>query len=181
VNLEFRTLKKSDMSDVLSWRASCPEALRTPFQLTEEQQEDFYKNVICNRNANAKFWGIEIEDVMEDGCDLYQLVGMCGLENISWENSLAEISIILDPKSKGKGYGKEAVKMLLDKGFNYLNLDNIYGEVYTCNPGFFFWEKIIKQYNGTKTILPNRKFWKGIYYDATYFNFNRKDYLECQK
>jgi RimJ/RimL family protein N-acetyltransferase len=180
MNLEFRTLKKSDMYDVLRWRATCPEALRTPFQLTEEQQEDFYKNVICNRNANARFWGIEIEDVMEDGCDLYQLVGMIGLENIEWTNRLAEISIILDPNCRGKKYGQQAIDMLLDKGFNQMNLENIYGEVYLSNPAVSFWEKIIKQYNGTKSIMPNRKYWLGRYYDSIYFNFNKKDYLETK-
>jgi hypothetical protein len=165
--MNFRALKREDMQFVLEWRSKCPEALRTPYDLILEQQNKFYDDVICNRNTNARFWAIEVGS---------KLVGMCGLEGIQWENSLAEISIILDSECQGKGYGKEAIRMLLDKGFNYLNLENIYGECYLCNTAVSFWEKIIKQYNGIESILPNRKYFNRKYYDAIYFNFNRNDY-----
>jgi RimJ/RimL family protein N-acetyltransferase len=166
--MNFRVLKREDMPLVLQWRNKCPEALRTPYDLTLEQQYKFYDDVICNRNADAKFWAIEVED---------KLVGMTGLEGIQWTNKLAEISIILDPECQGKGYGKEAISLLLDKGFNQLNLENIFGECYLSNPAIAFWNKIIKQYHGMETVLPNRKFWNGEYYDAIYFNINREGYL----
>jgi predicted acetyltransferase len=170
--MNFRTLKKDDMTYVLYWRSTCPQSLRTPFNLTEEQQLSFYDNVISNRNADAKFWAIEVDN---------KFVGMIGLENIQWTNRLAEISIILDPECHGNGYGQQAIQMLLDKGFNQLNLENIFGEAYLCNPAVSFWEKIIKQYNGTKAILPNRKYFNGRYYNAIYFNITKEEFNNCQK
>jgi RimJ/RimL family protein N-acetyltransferase len=165
--MNFRVLERKDMQFVLEWRNKYPEALRTPFNLTLEQQNKFYDDVICNRNANARFWAIEVGS---------KLIGMCGLEGIQWENSLAEISIILDPEYQGQGYGRQAIKLLLEKGFLQMNLENIYGECYVCNPAYNFWEKLIEEFCGTKTKLPSRKYWNGIYYDALYFNFNKSNF-----
>jgi RimJ/RimL family protein N-acetyltransferase len=170
--MNFRALNKNDMALILKWRSKCPESLRTNKELTIENQLDFYDNVISNKNSNARWWGIEVN---------YVLVGYCAIENTSWENRNGEISLLIDPEYHDKGYGKEAIKILLDKGFNQLNLNNIYGEVYLCNSAVSFWEKIIKQYNGTKSIMPNRKYWNGQYYDAIYFNFEKGDYLRCLK
>jgi RimJ/RimL family protein N-acetyltransferase len=184
--MNFRALKKENMRQVLEWRSKCPEALRTPFQLTEEQQLSFYDNVICNRNADAKFWAIEVEikpeSYGETTCSPFnKFIGMIGLENIQWTNRLAEISIILDPECQGKGYGKEAIGILLDKGFNQMNLDNIYGETYVCNPAYEFWGKMCKLYNAQMRLLPYRKYYNGVYYDSLYFNFNKGDYIKCRK
>jgi RimJ/RimL family protein N-acetyltransferase len=169
--MNFRTLNKNDMELIIKWRSTCPEALRTTFPLTLENQLDFYNNTVINKNSNARWWGIE-ENI---------LIGYCAIENISWENRNGEISLLIDPQYHEKGYGREAVKMLLNKGFNQLNLDNIYGECYQCSPAVSFWEKIIRQYNGTKSILPNRKYWSGQYYDAIYFNFTKEVVNNCLK
>jgi RimJ/RimL family protein N-acetyltransferase len=167
------------MELILKWRSTCPEALRTTFSLTLENQLDFYNNVVANRNSNARWWGIYIDklfsDEMNSGIEEL-LIGYCAIENISWENRNGEISLLIDPQYHGKGYGKQAVEILLDKGFNFLNLDNIYGECYFSNHAISFWEKIIKQYNGSDAILPNRKYFNGQYYNALYFSINKDDY-----
>ena len=183
--MQFKTLTKRDMDSILMWRSTCPEALRTSRELTIENQLDFYDNVVSNRNSNARWWGIH-EDVLKNKDTIF--IGYCAVENISWENRNGEISLLIDPQYHGKGYGQQAIEELLVRGFNQLNLENIYGEAYTCNSAISFWEKIIKQYNGTKTILPNRKYFNGDYYDAIYFNFNKEDfkwaygakYSECE-
>jgi RimJ/RimL family protein N-acetyltransferase len=72
--------------------------------------------------------------------DTAYLIGMVGIVNISLENRSAEISIIINPTKQGTGYGKRSVDMLLDKGFNELNLENIYGECYENSAHVGFWE-----------------------------------------
>jgi RimJ/RimL family protein N-acetyltransferase len=62
--------------------------------------------------------------------------------------------------------------MLLDEAFNKMNLKTVTGECYKCNPGLDFWYRVIEKYNGHKTILPNRKFWNGKYYDSLYFSID---------
>lgn len=185
--MKFKALSLPDLEQVRQWRNECLEALRTPFLLTKEMQEEFYKDIICNRHANARYWGVWVDekvtmsmvkpmpDVEVDG-EIF--IGMTGLENISWENRLAEISIMLNPGYHRKGYGKKAVELLLDQGFNYLNLENIYGECYACNPALIFWFKIIEKYNADIVLLPNRKYYNGQYFSGTYFNINKGAFLK---
>jgi RimJ/RimL family protein N-acetyltransferase len=150
-------------------------------------QAKFYDDVICNRNARARFWGIydfvEQEQIYADYKPIspFKLIGMTGLENIEWENRLGEISIILNPEQQRKGYGEQAVKMLLEKGFNYMNLENIYGESYLCNTATKFWLKMATRYRAKTRTLPNRKYWNGAYYNSLYFSFNKGRFTKCLK
>lgn len=171
--MEFRELTVVDCEKVRQWRNRCMIALRTPFMLTQEMQEDFYKNTVCNRNSKARFWGIWIKDKVSS-----TFIGMCGLENIEWENSCAEISIILNPDLHGKGFGSKAMAILFEKGFSDLGLKTIYGEVYECNPALHFWMNIIEKYNVDTARLPNRKLWKGNYYDSLYFSIDKEVFYE---
>ncbi len=77
------------------------------------------------------------------------LIGSCGLMDIDALNRCAEIGIVLGDKSYwGKGYGTEALRLLLDYAFRYLNLHNVMLRVYDYNPrGIACYEKV-----GFKTI-----------------------------
>jgi len=99
---------------------------------------------------------------------------MVGLVNISFENRNAEISIVIDPDARKRGYGKQALELLLQEGFNRLNLDNIYGESYTCNPSIDFWINICKEKTVDFVELQNRKYVDGKYHNSIYFNFMRE-------
>jgi RimJ/RimL family protein N-acetyltransferase len=161
--LEFRALKFENMENVRRWRAEIPAVLRTSRELTKEQQENFYKNVVCDRNANSYYWAVY---------DSLSFVGQAGIENIEWCNRRGEISLVLDPDQRGRGLGTQAFDLLLNKGFGELNLDNIYGECYTCNPYLDFWYKMIEKYKGYFVKLEHTKFWNGSYYDSLWFNFS---------
>jgi RimJ/RimL family protein N-acetyltransferase len=173
-----------DCEQVRRWRNKLPATLRTPYNLTYEQQQDFYKNIICNRDSKHRYFGIYIKynidasyadnnnDKVEKWTDESILIGMGGITNIQWENGFGEISLILGADWTGKGYGKQAVRLLLEKAFNDMRLNEIFGECYTCNPNLKFWEKIIKEYNGYETELPSRKFYNGQYYNSLYFSIN---------
>ncbi|MGE5415467.1 MAG: GNAT family N-acetyltransferase [Acidobacteriota bacterium] len=55
-----------------------------------------------------------------------QLIGNCGLINIDHVHRRADLGVFIGEKSYwGMGYGREAVKLLLDYGFNILNLHSI--------------------------------------------------------
>ena len=171
--MKFDSLNREDVEKVREWRNKNLHALRTPFSLTKEQQEKFYDDIVCNRNARARYFGVK------KGSDI--LIGMTGLENIEWENGLAEISIVIDPSERGKTYGEEAVYLLLKQGFENMRLNNIYGECYACNPAIEFWKKIIKKYGMFETYLPYRKFVDGKYYDSIYFSMSKSDWDDITK
>ncbi|MDD5220903.1 MAG: GNAT family N-acetyltransferase, partial [Candidatus Bipolaricaulis sp.] len=152
--MKLKELSLQDCEQARIWRNECLESLRTPFPLTKEMQEQFYKDVVCNRGSHARYWGIwetekatlkipleggylgtpvDSSTLLPESYDAHIFIGMVGLENIEWENRRAEISIIINPEYKGKGYGTEAVGLLLEQGFMYLNLENIWGECYKSN------------------------------------------------
>ena len=55
-----------------------------------------------------------------------KLIGNMGLKDINHLHRTATLGIFIgDKESRNKGYGTEAIKLLLDYGFNYLNLNNI--------------------------------------------------------
>lgn len=186
--MKLKTLSLADCEQVRLWRNQQSSMLRTPFLLTQEQQEMFYRDVICNRQANARFWGVEATVTEEawtgdlDGktvpVEHQHFVGMTGLENISWENRLAEISLIFNPKYSMDKYGEEALRLLLYEGFMNMNLENIYTEVYSCNPNLDFWASIINKYKCIVAFLPFRKYHNGEYYSSTYLNINKGAFTE---
>jgi RimJ/RimL family protein N-acetyltransferase len=165
-----------DCEQVRLWRNEALYALRTPYQLTQEQQADFYRNVVCDRNARARYWAVRngAGERHAMGEAAHPLIGMVGLENIEWENRRAEISIMLDPAYRGKGYGETALELLLEQGFKHLNLDHIWGECYGSNPAMRFWTRMADKHNGKTAIITDTKYWDGTYYPSYHFTFARR-------
>jgi len=63
-----------------------------------------------------------------------KLIGIVGLSNIDYLHRTAEIGIFIGDKSYwNKGYGEEAMKLLLKYSFSYLNLRNVMLRVYSYN------------------------------------------------
>ena len=63
-----------------------------------------------------------------------KLIGNCSLFRISERNRKAEVGIFIGDKDHlNKGYGTEALSLLIDYGFNILNLNNIMLEVFSYN------------------------------------------------
>ncbi len=62
--------------------------------------------------------------IVDKACD--QLIGNCGFLNMNSLNRTAEIGLFIGDKDYwSKGYGQDAIQLLLDYGFNLLNLNNI--------------------------------------------------------
>ena len=180
--MRFVDLRQEDCERARVWRNQNLAVLRTPYMLTEEQQETFYREVVCNRQSNARFWGIWIEtDIIIRNIPIKsgRFIGMAGLVNIGWENRNAEISVIIDPVyQENEETQEEIFQGLLRQGFYHLNLENIYAECYTCSPYYDFWLRIAGEYEASKAKLPQRKFWNDQYWDSLYINFNKGAFYE---
>lgn len=82
-----------------------------------------------------------LQEMMQEGYNfaivekaLDELMGSCGLMNVNTIHGTAELGIFIGNKNHwGKGYGTEACNLLLDFGFNILNLNNIMLAVYDYN------------------------------------------------
>ena len=65
-----------------------------------------------------------------------KLIGYASLKNYNAINRKATVSIaIFNEKNRGKGFGTDAMKVLLHIGFDHLNLHRIGLNVFDTNPG----------------------------------------------
>jgi len=63
-----------------------------------------------------------------------KLIGNCSIFRVNHLNRKAEVGIFIGDKHFwGKGYGTEALSLLVDFGFNILNLNSIMLEVFSYN------------------------------------------------
>ena len=192
--MKLKPLSIQDMETVREWRLEVPETLRTPYDLTREMQEDYYKNEICNRDSRTRYWGLwgDIDKVdvttitdteptyaMVTGKDM--LIGYGGIENIEWENSRGEISLLIGPDYRKQGYGTKAVEAILFKAFHFLGLRNVHGECYLSSPAVPFWEKLIWKYGGMCADFPETKFYNGKYCHSYLFNFGRTQWEKAHE
>ncbi len=100
-----------------------------------------------------------------------QLLGNVGLININHVHRSAEIGIFIGEKNYwSKGYGKEAMSLLIDYSYKKLNLNNIFLRTYSFNPrAIACYEKI-----GFKKIGEIRQ---GIFRNLQYNNIILMDIL----
>lgn len=92
-----------------------------------------------------------------------KLIGNCSLFDIDRINGKAEFGIFIGDKNFwSKGYGTEAGKLIVDYGFNILNLHNIFLEAYSFNKrAIKSYEKIGFKIIGRRRearIIGNKKF-----------------------
>ena len=104
-----------------------------------------------------------------------ELIGNISLSKLDSINKTAELGIFIgEENNKSKGFGTEAIKLLLDYGFNQLNLNNIMLKLIGFN------ERALKCYK--KTGFKQFGVWKeslyfnGTYYDEIFMNVLKKDF-----
>lgn len=101
-------------------------------------------------------------------------IGNCGLININCRSRRSQIWIYLDNQYIGKGFGKEAITLLLKYAFHYLNLNRIYLYVVSTNPrAVRFYEKCGFKIEGT---FRQHVFLKNKYEDAIWFGILKEEF-----
>ena len=132
--------------------------------ITPAMQHSWYDS-LQNDNTQRNF-AIYNEDL---------LIGHCSLNHIHWVYRTAEFSIYIgSPQQRGKGYGVIALTKLLDYGFYSLNLNRIWGEVYSHNPAFDLYLKMGFKKEG---VLHQTVFKNGEYYDSYIIAILKGDYI----
>jgi RimJ/RimL family protein N-acetyltransferase len=156
-------LTSPTITDVLKagkWRDHARVGLRTPGFTTDDQQRAFHESL--QGNHTMRYWSVR---TVPTG----KFVAFAGLSPIQWQNRLAEISLVTDPKETRKGHGMAAVDCVLDEAFGAMGLATVCGEVYHCNPAKDFWAKVVMRYEGHAVDLPRRKMWDGELHPSTWF------------
>jgi RimJ/RimL family protein N-acetyltransferase len=186
MTVRLRPIRREDLPSFCAWREAARPYLRTPFVINLDQQIRWYEDVVCDRRATDRFWAIEasvVETFSETrmaSCALAPrvervLVGIGGLTEIQWPNGLAEISLILDPAAKGKGYGHQAFNAVLSEAFDAMGLYQVIANVYHHNPSLGFWKHMADRWGATAVDHGEVKFWAGKRHDETRFAFKWKE------
>ncbi len=98
--------------------------------------------LMFNHQLNLEREKIILQDMIKNGAQVFaiidaandKLIGNCSLFRINERNRKAEIGIFIGDKNYwSKGYGFQALSLLIDYGFNILNLNNIMLEVFGFN------------------------------------------------
>ena len=110
-----------------------------------------------NSSPEATFVIVTLED--------NKMIGTVSLESINWLNRTATLGVFIGDKDyRSKGYGTEAIRLLLDYGFNYMNLHNIYLNLMSFNIRA---QKCYKKCGFKETgRIRESRFINGRYYDV---------------
>ena len=122
-----------------------------------------------NINKNYNFFIVTLDND--------KLIGTVGLEKYDSINRTATLGIFIGEKEyRSQGYGTEAIKLVLDYGFNYLNLNNINLDLMSFN------DRALKCYQkcGFKEYGRRRKckFINGKYYDLIEMDILAEEFKE---
>lgn len=143
---------------------------RTSREISKPQQENWYKRSQTNQSQ----FDFEIHD-MESG----KLVGHTGLYYVDWISRKAEFSIYIgDMDFRGKGIGSDALRTLIKYGFEEINLNKIWCEVYSNNAAVNIYRKIGFIDEG---VLRQNAFKNGEYVDGLVLSLLKAEWLENNK
>jgi RimJ/RimL family protein N-acetyltransferase len=173
-NVILRPVKRKDIKIFLKW-FNDPEVIQylTLFKPITEMEEEKWIEEIAKRN-NIIF---VIEAIFKKGNKktIRKPIGNCGFHIIDHLNQNAEIGIAIGEKEYwGKGYGTEAISLLVDYGFNVLNLRRISSGTFSFN------QRSIKMHQKLgfvqEGIRRQARFKNGQFHDDVIFGILREEW-----
>lgn len=140
---------------------------RTNQIMTYDTEREYLEKAAKNTGDKRSF------NIIEKETD--KLIGTIGLENVNWIERNAVLGIFIgDNDFRNKNYGAEAIKLLLEYGFKYLNLHSIRLDLLSIN------ERAHKCYLkcGFKDTGASREqiFLNGKYYDKLHMDILENEF-----
>ena len=133
--VRLRPIEREDLPNYLRW-INDPDVLAyfgtyLPYNMVKE--ESWFERM--NQDASVLNFAIEYEG---------QHVGGCGFVNINHRHQSSEVGLFIGEKSFwDKGLGQDTLRVMLDYGFDFLNLHRIYLRVFVENErGVHAYEKV---------------------------------------
>lgn len=172
--IRLRAPEPSDLENFVIW-LNDPEViagLQLYAPLSLKIEEAWYENMLKSHPAEHPMV-IEVEWEGQ-----WQPVGNCGMHQIDWRIRSAELGIFIGDKSRwNQGIGTQVMRLLLQYGFNTLNLNRIALEVYDSNP------RAIRSYEKAGFVLEGRKrqatYRNGKYSDVLILSVLRSEWQEA--
>ena len=138
-----------------------------PFLYTLHNEQEWFEKI----SPFADEYNFAIETL-----DTGKYIGGCGVKNIDYKNSVLEVGIFIgDEEYLSKGYGTDALKLLVEFIFEQMNINKVKLGVYSFNPrAQRCYEKV-----GFKreAVLKEELYRNGQYHDVIIMSIFKRDYF----
>lgn len=172
-HVRLRAIERQDLPLYVAWLndSEVRENLMQSTPLSQAQEEIWFERNL-NRPPEEQPLGIEVQT--SEG---WQLVGNCGFMQIDLRHRNAEIGIFIgDKRFWNKGYGSEAMRLMVQYGFNTINLNRVYLYVFETNVrGIRCYEKAGFKHEGR---LRQAIFQNGQYIDLLVMGLLRSEWFK---
>lgn len=138
-----------------------------PFLVTFEDEQRWIEGISGTKEAGYSFAIETLED--------QKYIGGCGINSLDWKNSVAVVGIMIgDQNYWGKGFGTDAMKILIRFIFEQMNINKIRLHVFSYN------QRAIKSYEKCgfiqEGILRQEIFRDGKYFDDIVMGITRSEF-----
>lgn len=168
--IQLRALKREDTEHILRLEQDFESRLMhtpgIPYPVMETDIEKFVDEIRSEKDRYT--FGIEL---LEDGTFL----GICTIFRVDLNHGNCWVSIMIGgPEQRGKGYGTEAMELLVDWIFRYINVHKIKLGVFSFN------QPAIRSYEKSGFVVEARMreelFREGKFHDIIYMGLLRREY-----
>ena len=171
--VRLRAMSKKDMPDFINW-LNDPEVLQylnIYYPLSLEQEEKWFQDILTHPVEEHPL-AIEVRTEGD-----WKLVGNTSFINVDQHERSGEVGIFIGHKKyQDKGYGTDALRLMVDYGFMSLNLHRIYLHVYGNNPrGVRCYEKVGFKHEGR---LREAHFFAGHYIDILLMGILKSEWMK---
>ncbi|KPL02476.1 MAG: hypothetical protein AMJ90_05730 [candidate division Zixibacteria bacterium SM23_73_2] len=167
--VRLRAIEKTDIDEVMKW-INDPEVVKyigyPVYPFSRYQEERWLERILDEKSPDKVF-------VIETKNGVY--LGGIGLHQINWHNRSAMVGIVIGKKEYwDKGYGTDAMRIILDLAFNRMNLHRVGLNVYDFN------QRAVKSYEkcGFKKegVLREGYYYGGKYHDVVVMGILKKEF-----
>lgn len=172
--IRLREYRKEDIPLRLKYindpEISCNLTPDTPYPMTLHEEEKWLES-ITTASDTYKF---AIETIEKN-----EFIGGCSINSVDWKNSVATIGIFIGCKEyRGRGYGTDAMRVLMDFIFMQMNINKIRLIVYSFNDAAIkCYEKCNFKIEG---VLRQEIYKDGEYHDKISMGLLKGEYLSSK-
>lgn len=160
----MKPLKLNDIDNIMTW-VNDPEVVKNlqhfNKKFTRKDEEKYVKKILTSKNDFVFSFSCpkQSRGVNQSG----EYVGQGGIHQISWENKLGRLSIIVKREYWNRGYAQEILPALINYAFKKLKLHKIWLMHWKENKkAGHLYKKLGFRKEG---ILKDEYFWKDKYHD----------------
>jgi RimJ/RimL family protein N-acetyltransferase len=176
--IDLRAVEPEDLSQMREWRnrADFRRYFREYREINATTQERWYEREVLGNDKTLMF-AVEETSTRE-------MVGVCGLCYVNWVNRHADLSLYIGKgdvyiDTAAGGYAWDALDVLFEYGFNQLNLNKVWSEIYASDEKK---HQLFARYGFSQEgIFREHHFIGGQYEDSHIFSILAREWRERRK